>query len=93
MRNATSDIVQAKEAFVTVTGYKRRLPHEIWPCLSGVLPFDADTIIHESYSEINLKIMSSVIFVVVSSPLTFANTRLCKEAYNNIHRMYNQIRR
>jgi hypothetical protein len=28
--NPTSDIVQAKEAFATVTGYKHCLPYEIW---------------------------------------------------------------
>ncbi len=50
MCDAAGKSIQAKKAFATVTEYKRFLPNDIWPRLSGVLPFSADPIIHERNS-------------------------------------------
>jgi hypothetical protein len=74
---AVGEFIQAKKAFIAVTGYKCCLPNEIWPRLSYVFPFSADSVIHERNPEIDLEVMPSIVFVVISSPSFFTNPPLC----------------
>jgi hypothetical protein len=87
MTYATSDIVQAKEAFVTVTGYKCRLTHEVRSRCRLSIPVKTNPIVHDRKCKIDLKIMTSRMGIQIPLPLFLTNVTLDKEAHHNIHCM------
>ena len=91
MCDAICQSLHTKETHLAFTRLEGAFLHVARSVTWFSIPVKADAVVEKRYSEINLEIMSPLIFVPVFLPLWLSNTLLRKKYHDTVFSMHNPI--
>jgi len=91
MRDAICQSLHTKKTHLAFTRLEGAFSHVARSLMWFSIPVKADAVVEKRYPEINLEIMSPLIFVPVFLPLWLSNTLLRKKYHDTVLSMHNPI--